>query len=466
MASRLFAFLFAALAIQGCVTYHRAPILPKSTALQLEGRSLADPRLRKFLAIDLGMHVEPGPSTVWDLGSLVGVGLYFNSDLRFARASAASTKAGIKQAGVWPNPTLIWSPEALYNARSAPGVFPWTLGFSLDLLVETAGKRGARIDQARQQSNAAILNVASAVWVVRSSVRKALIDLYSARITQEFLNRQSGIQQESLSLLEQRLNAGEISAPEVTLARIAADQAALQLQETQKLADEAKARLAAAMGVPASTLDTAQISFRGLEEIPSLSLGTARRIALVQRTDVLSELADYAATEAALRLEIAKQYPDIHLSPGYMYDQGLDRYNLGFSITLPVFDQNRAGIAVAEAKRKEAAARFLATQGKAVSEIDLAYASFNGARRKLRTADTLLVAQRKHQESVQSAFNVGAADRLQLLQSQLEVATAELSRASALIEAQTAVGLLEDALQHPAEADQLTGAVLRNILPK
>jgi outer membrane protein TolC len=35
---------------------------------------------------------------------------------------------------------------------------------------------------------------------------------------------------------------------------------------------------------------------------------------------VLAALADYAASEAALRLEIAKQYPDIHLNPGYQLD--------------------------------------------------------------------------------------------------------------------------------------------------
>jgi len=447
------------------VPFHQAQISPKTSAHQLEGRSLADPGLRQFLANDFGIHA-PDPNQAWDFGSLVGTAFYFNSDLRRVSASAASTKAGIKQARAWPNPTLNWSPEALYNARSAPGVFPWTLGFSLDLLVETPGKRGARIDQARQQSNAAILNVASAVWRVRSNVRKALVDLYSAGLTEEILKRQLSIQKDNISLLEQRLTAGEISAPEVSLARISASQSALLLQESQKLSGEAKARLASAIGLPITALQNAQISFRTLEALPDLPLRTARREALVQRADVLSTLADYAASEAALRLELAKQYPDIHLNPGYMFDQGLDRYNVGFAITLPVFDQNQGAIAVAEAKRKEAEAHFLATQTKILSETDSAYASLNGARRKLKTADTLLAAQRKQQESVQAAFNVGAADRLQLLQSQLELTTAELSRAAAFIEAQTATGLLEDALQHPARADKITEAVIRNILTK
>jgi len=37
--------------------------------------------------------------------------------------------------------------------------------------------------------------------------------------------------------------------------------------------------------------------------------------------DVLGALCRYAASQAALQLEIAKQYPDIHLQPGYEFDQ-------------------------------------------------------------------------------------------------------------------------------------------------
>ena len=45
-------------------------------------------------------------------------------------------------------------------------------------------------------------------------------------------------------------------------------------------------------------------------------------MALTHRADVLAALAEYAAAEALLRSEIAKQYPDIHLNPGYSFDTG------------------------------------------------------------------------------------------------------------------------------------------------
>jgi len=50
--------------------------------------------------------------------------------------------------------------------------------------------------------------------------------------------------------------------------------------------------------------------------------GRSRRQALQGRADVLAALSDYAASESALQLEVAKQYPDVHLNTGYEYDQG------------------------------------------------------------------------------------------------------------------------------------------------
>jgi outer membrane protein TolC len=66
-------------------------------------------------------------------------------------------------------------------------------------------------------------------------------------------------------------------------------------------------------------------------------------------------LAEYNASQSALQLEIAKQYPDIHLNPGYEFDQGDNKWSPGLTVTLPILNQNKGPIAEAEAKRTEAA---------------------------------------------------------------------------------------------------------------
>src|SRR5205085_2292763 len=97
-----------------------------------------------------------------------------------------------------------------------------------------------------------------------------------------------------------------------------------------------------------------------------------RRELLLTRPDILASLAEYAASQSALQLEIAKQYPDIHLSPGYEFDQGDNKWSLGVGITLPIFNRNQGAIREAIAKRSEAAANFATLQAHAINETERA----------------------------------------------------------------------------------------------
>ena len=133
---------------------------------------------------------------------------------------------------------------------------------------------------------------------------------------------------------------------------MALDRNRLALHDAERRRGEAHAQLAFAIGIPGSGLDEAALSFAGVAEMPpDLPPDLTRRQALLNRADILSALATYAASESALRLEVAKQYPDLRFSPGYKYDQGDNKWSLGLSLTLPVLDQNQGAIAEAEWKR-------------------------------------------------------------------------------------------------------------------
>src|SRR5207247_6717224 len=127
--------------------------------------------------------------------------------------------------------------------------------------------------------------------------------------------------------------------------------------EAAKAALLARVSLADALGMGTAGLGGAKFSFAAFEGTPGRRIAH-RRAALTHRADVLAALADYAAAEATLRLEIAKQYPDIHLNPGYQLDEGTNKWTVGLGLTLPVLNHNQGAIGEAEAKRKEAAASF------------------------------------------------------------------------------------------------------------
>ena len=214
---------------------------------------------------------------------------------------------------------------------------------------------------------------------------------------------------------------------------------------------EARVQLATALGVTVRALDGVRLDLDAFEQpTPAVPSSDARQRALVNRPDILGALAEYAASQAALQLEIARQYPDIHLGPGYQMDQTDSKWTLGLASVLPVFTRNRGPIAEAEARRTEVAARFTAVQATALGEIDLALAAYQAALAKAAATDAMLGDLQKQERSARAQYDAGAISRLELDGIQLQFAGSQLARLDAHVRAQQALGQLEDAMQSPA----------------
>lgn len=431
----------------GCVRFQPQPLSAGRSADDFEGRSLADAGLKEFVQTNLQTELNLWPPATWDFTNLVLAAFYYHPDLDVTRAKWATAQAGTRVASERPNPTLSVTPA--YNTTThTPS--PWVITPSLDIPIETAGKRGYRIAQATQLSEVARLNIASTAWQVRSRVRRSLVELWTAEETGALLREQTTIQSESIGLLEGQRSAGAVSSFEVTQARIAADASRIALREAERRTAEARVQLAGAIGLPVRALEGVQVSFQGLSELPpDPSLPGARRQALLNRPDILAALAEYAASQSALQLEIARQYPDVHLSPGYEYDQGDDKWSLGASVTLPVLNKNQGAIAQAQAQRREAAASFNALQARVLGEIDLALAAYQAALRTQADADATLENVQKQEKRGQAMLSAGEISGGDLAALRLQLGAAAIARLDALTKARQALGQVEDALQSP-----------------
>ncbi len=324
---------------------------------------------------------------------------------------------------------------------------------NFDVPVETAGKRGKRIAQARQLSESARLNIAATAWQVRAGVRTSLLEFSAARQREALLQNQISIQQRIISLLDQQIQAGALAAPEAVAFRIALQKTQLDLADAQRERAESRAHLAESIGVPVRALDAVELPalFPDSAMADSLTSAEIRHEALLGRCDVLGALADYAAAESALRLEIARQYPDVHFGPGYQFDQGDNIWSLGITFDLPVLNQNQGPIAEAAARRTEAAARFNALQAKVLADIDTAVESFRATEKSLALLQDLAATQAKSRDAVAAQVNAGAAAPLDLLNAQLEYAVAEEGQLEARVKRQQSLAALEDAVQRPIE---------------
>ena len=177
----------------------------------------------------------------------------------------------------------------------------------------------------------------------------------------------------------------------------------------------------------------------------------ARRQALTNRADVLSALSDYEASQATLQIEIAKQYPDIHLGPGYQMDQNSNKWTLLFGATLPAFNRNQGRIGEAEARRQLAAAQVEAVQARALGAIDRALAVYRAALAKVAVAEQIIGELQTAEQTAQRQLTAGEISQLDLGIVQVELAGRELARLEALAQAQQALGDIEDAMQRPAD---------------
>ena len=441
--SRLLALTLATGLLAGCATYQPKDLAPAATQAQLERRSLKDEGLQRFLSTH-----GASSNQEWDLARLTLAAFYFSPELDLARAQLAETEAGVRTAGARPNPSLNFTPG--YNQDATGGVTPWILGYALDIPVELAGKRTHRTAEARQQADAARLNLASAAWSVRSAVRRTLTELHAAEETAALWRDQKPLLAQAVQLVQLQVQAGEVSSFEASQTRLALNRAELAARESERAVTLARSRLAESLGLPLSALAEVRPSYSALAA-PSdpLPLAEARRWAAQNRADLLAALAVYAASQSALQGEIARQYPDLAIGPGYQLDQGEGKWSLSLNLTLPIFHQNQGPIAAAQARRESAAAKFLMLQNRVLAEVDRATSAYTSALGDLDTVKTMRTTLEQQAKTIRAQRAAGETSRLDLTRAQLELAENARAELDAHIRAENALTAFEDAVQRP-----------------
>jgi len=436
------------LLLAGCAArqYHPAPLIPADTASGLESRSLSDAGLQAYEEKNAGHPIASWPQKTWSLGELSLAAFYFSPTLDSARERVAEAQAAVTTAGARPNPTL----------SVAPGVpSPYLMNVDFSIPIETAGKRGHRVQGARSLEQAAQLDLADSAWKIRSGVRSAMLNYLLASRNLELLRSEEKLREEQVTILEQRLSVGEIPRPELDLARIELSKTHLAINAAEGQLSESRAALAGAIGVPVSGLEGFDFAWPDLDSPPgaeSLSLKEIQRDAVLNRLDVRRALAEYSAAEAGLQLEISRQYPDIEIGPGYVYEERNNFFTLALSAVLPLFNKNLGPIAEAEARRKQAAAAFIATQAQVIADGERALAVYTAALKELNEADqSLHKLQDSQVQMMQQAVRLGEEDHLALNGVQIESSALARTRLDTLARAQNALGQLEDAVQRPLD---------------
>lgn len=447
---KLASVLLVTVGLSGCAAqkYHAAPLEPERSAAQLESRSLHDPGLRAYIERTLG-HPVPGPMRQWDLRTLTIAALYFSPQMQIARDQVSVAQGAIVTAGEHPNPSL----------SLTPGIpSPWLFDMPFVFPIETHGKRALRIEEAKDLTSAAQMALGETEWNVVSGVRKALLDYRLAQAKLDLSRSTEKTETRQVALLEQRLASGEGARPALQAAELALSNLRFASSEDEGQVATTRAALAGAIGVPVDALKGLEFTWPNFENLPalaSLSPGRIQRDAVLNRLDVRRALEQYAAADAELRLQLARQYPNFNIGPGYAFEESNNYFTIPLSLVLPIRNRNQGPIAQAEALRKEAAANFLAVQARAIAKSQLALAGYRSALAVLRRANRPLQNQNVQVQMTVRAVAAGESDRMQLNTLLLQGTVYAQQRLAALGQAQTALGALETAIQRPLAPGEL-----------
>ncbi len=413
-------------------------------------RNLDDIRLNNHL-LGYGYPVKQWPLPEWDLDALTLAAYYFHPELQVAIAEFRKAMIHAEMVTRRINPGVEIPLE--YHSDTRGGKSPWTIGLLFDFILERPAKRQARYEQADAEVNVTRININTVAWNIYSGLRRQYFNYQSVLKTQEQLQAQEKITEEVLKLLARRLELGQASEFEMSSMQLDMQRARLALTNHKVAVVDAKHALAGSLGLPVAALEDMNFLFTDPDRpaaISGLGRDELQSVALTQRLDIQQALAQYSVHEAALRLEIEKQYPDLNLSPGFIFDQTDKIWALGTAWLLPLFyPRNEGPIKEALAVRESKQAEFLALQARVINEVAMAEGRLQAQKSALHEAEQLLEETRERYRQMQRQYDLGYADHLQLNRSLLEVAAVEQAVSELWFSVIKSAGQLEDAIQYP-----------------
>ncbi|HKK16079.1 MAG TPA: TolC family protein [Gammaproteobacteria bacterium] len=436
----------------GCTTYQyeALPLNVEQSTLDYNRRSLDDPSLHEFMS-EYGYPQRQWPLSSWDLQALTLAGYYFNPDLQVAIARHEKSLVNEEVTTLYPNPGIQIPLE--HHSDTPDGISPWLIGIVFDLIFERSEKREARYDKARAESDITRIEILQGAWQIYKSVRQAWLDHFAAISTKEFLERKLETLNSINSILSRSFELGQASEFEINAMRLELQRAKLELVNQDVQVTESLHRLASEIGIPVSALDGKDLGFSGIDQyLDSEQLNDSRlqKVALTHRLDMQHALSEYAAFESALKLEIQNQYPDITLSPGFIFDQGDNIWTLGASWVIPLLHpQNQGPIKLALADREIKQAEIISLQTSIINQIKQAQSRIESTSTALQDAELLMQEATDRNSQVQRQYELGYIDNLAVLRSKLELHSIERALVDFQINVINAAFNYEDVVQYP-----------------
>ena len=339
-----------AFALGGCALYHPRPLQQAkpadATTLAQTAQQIKTPRLAP-------LPIPPqGP---WDDLQLADVAIVASPDLQALRAQADVADAQVFAAGLLPDPSIgigVDDPDG----TGVVSAFNLSAGFDIAALLT----RHSRVAAARANAEQVRRDIAWQEWLAANQVR-----LLARRY--QYLERQHAVAahaadaaEKLLALTQAAVDQHNAKLDDLALRRVAILDARAREGQLARDAQAAHQQLNQSVGVaPDTQLPLADVT--ALHDPSTLDAAALEKQALDKRLDLAALRAGYASQEASVRGAILEQYPLPSISVSRARDT-TPVYTKGAAInfSLPLWNRNRGGIAVAKATREQLHAEYAA----------------------------------------------------------------------------------------------------------
>ena len=435
--------------------YVTKPLDAQAVSTKILSKYLSSPAFKDFL-IKQGYNQTELPIDAWGLNELTYAALFFNPKLDVAKAQLALANTSIKTANLKQNPSV--NAGLARSDRANGDISPWSYGLDVSIPIATNNKREIQVEEATHLRDAAQMTVAETGWQLRSQIAKNLMAYHENIAAQQALSIELNTHDSMINMFEKRFELGMLANAILNDAKLLRQktQIASNTLTTQRV--EIRAALAADIGLNLEQLNAIPIKPIQVDTVlkqESKLLNTSDQLknlqqnALLNRLDIRRSLAKYAAAEARIKLEVAKQTPDIALTPGYIFEFGDRIWSLGFSSLLNLLNNNQTLIAEASNLREIEGAQFEALQTSIIGDLNLAYANYQSALQQINQTQSQLVLQAKQQQALHKQLDAGLIDRLTVTQNSLQQLLTQQQLIRLKFNCLKAAIAIEDLMQRP-----------------
>ncbi|MBV8199897.1 MAG: TolC family protein [Acidobacteria bacterium] len=374
------------------------------------------------------------------LPQAIEMALAANRSLQAARLARPIARANVAVAGERPNPDLL-----LEKLRETPHE-----SATLSLPIETAGKRGRRIDVATADAASGEAEIARATAATRNQVRRAFYALLVAQRRAAEEEASLEIARRAAGAARDRFEAGAAPRLDSLQADLAAAQASNDLESARGLLAASRSQLNALLDrAPQAPVTAAGDLAAGA--VPATDAAIAG--ALAHSTELALLDRRIAAQAAKVALARSQQVPNPVVQGAITHDAPPDfvwGWRAGLTVTLPIFTTHRAEVEVEEATLAQLEAERDASAVQIAGAVTAAAAQAAVAQRQaLRFRDEILPHALEVEGLAEESYRSGQSGLVALLQVLQSTRDLRLRAVQAGLDYQQALAELEQALGAP-----------------